>query len=79
MCSTVVINRGEKEIETPRQFQDHFGFLPDKDIHYTAIDMDSCLCQCDIESTFDTEGIDFKIGCGVFYVGQLDEVVEDND
>jgi hypothetical protein len=79
MCSTVVINRGEKEIETPRQFQDHFGFLPDKDINYTAIDMDYCLCQCDIETTLTEKGIPFKKDCGDIYVGELDEVVGDND
>ena len=36
MCNIVVINRGEKEIETPRQFEEHFGFLPDKDINYNS-------------------------------------------
>jgi hypothetical protein len=79
MCNIVVINRGEKEINTPLQFQEHFGFLPDKDINYNTIEMDYCLCQCDIEETFKTKNIIFKKYCGDFYVGQLDEIVGDND
>lgn len=79
MCNIVVINRGEKEIETPRQFEEHFGFLPDKDINYNSIEIDYCLCQCDIEETFKAKNIPFKKDCGDFYVGQLDEVVGDDD
>ena len=79
MCDIVVINRGEKEIETPRQFEEHFGFLPDKDIHYNSIEMDYCFCQYDIEETFKAKNIPFKKYYSDFYVGQLDEVVGDDD
>lgn len=74
MCDIIVINRGEKEIETPRQFQEHFGFLPEKSIHYNSMDIDCCLCQCDIEKTFMAKNIPFKKD-GDFYVGQLDDIV----
>ena len=33
MCFLVLANRGQKEIESPRQFLEHFGFLPDIDIN----------------------------------------------
>ena len=79
MCNIVVINRGEKEIETPRQFEEHFGFSPDKDIHYNTIEMDCCLCQCDIDKTFKENNIEYKKDCGDWYVGELDKVEGDND
>ena len=36
MCNIVVINKGEKEIETPRQFLEYFGFMPDKELSKVA-------------------------------------------
>lgn len=79
MCNIVVINKYEKEIETPRQFEEHFGFLPDKHFLFNYIDIDSCLCQCNIEETFKAKEITFKKNCGDFYVGKLDEVVGDDE
>jgi hypothetical protein len=73
MCNIVVINRGEKELGTPRQFQEHFGFLPNRDIHYTDIDMESCLCQCDIEASFKERDIPYLFD-GDYYVGELDRI-----
>ena len=75
MCEIIVINRGEKQIETPRQFEQHFGFLP-KDILHDSIDMDCCLCQCDIEQEFNENNIPFKMILGDFYVGELDKVTD---
>jgi hypothetical protein len=78
MCEKVIINRGEKEIGTPREFQDHFGFLPDKGVDEDEeLDMDSCLCQCDIDNTFIEKGIEYKRDCGDYYVGQLEFFEED--
>ena len=79
MCNIVVINRGEKEIETPRQFLEHFGFEAPKEEYYRTVDMDCCLCQVDVEKAFTEHNIPFKTDCGDFYVGQLDEVVGDAD
>ena len=78
MCNIIVINKGEKEIETPRQFLEHFGFMAEKETYYNEIEMDSCLCQCDIEKSLKNK-IPFKKDCGDFYVGMLDEVVGDDD
>lgn len=79
MCNIVVINKGEKEIETPRQFLEHFGFMPDKEIYHKSIGMDYCLCQCDIEKSLNDNNIPFKTDCGDYYVGMLDDVIGDND
>lgn len=58
MCHTIVI--GKKEIETPAQFEEHFGFagIP-AEFHYT-IHPDACLCQIDIEETFWLHDISFE-------------------
>lgn len=79
MCNIVVINKGEKEIETPRQFLEHFGFMPDKEIYYKSIGMDECLCSCDIEKSFKDNSISFKIDFGDYYVGMLEDVVGDDE
>ena len=75
MCQIVVINRGEKELTTPRHFLEHFGCLPllysDS---YSELDLDCCLCQADLEATFESLKIDFKTDCMDFYVGKLDEL-----
>ena len=70
MCNIVVINRGEKEIETPRQFLEHFGFEAPKEECYRSVDMDSCLCQVDVEKALTLNNISFEIDCGDFYVFQ---------
>lgn len=73
MCDSIIINRGEVEIQTPRQFKNHFGFMPI--IYEDSIseeEMDCCLCSCDLEKTFNTHKIHFKYGCGDYYVGELD-------
>ena len=79
MCNIIVINRGEKEIETPRQFLEHFSFEAPKEDCYNSVNMDACLCQVDIEKAFTEHNILFKTDCGDFYVGKLDEVIGDSD
>jgi hypothetical protein len=79
MCNIVVINKGEKEIETPRQFLEHFGFMPEKEFGHNTIEMDYCLCQCDFEQALIDNNIPFKKDCGDVYVGMLDEIVGDDD
>jgi hypothetical protein len=79
MCQIIVINKGEKEISTPRQFREHFGFEPAKDDHYEYVDEESCLCQCDVKATLENFNIPFKTYCGDYYVGLLDQVIGDED
>lgn len=78
MCVVVVINRGEKEIETPEQFKEHFGFEPIIDESLKTDGWDKCcLCNCHIAKTLHSNKIEFKISQGDYYVGMLDEVKED--
>jgi hypothetical protein len=79
MCHIVVINRGEVEIGTPREFETHFGFLPIKEDYYNTLELDYCLCQADLEETFKQKNIAYKKDCGDFYVGQLELVKGDDD
>jgi hypothetical protein len=59
MCEIIIINKGEKEIESPEQFEKHFGFLPELDPSYNEMMPDCCLCQCDLESTFKGKNIKY--------------------
>jgi hypothetical protein len=68
MCNIILINGGEKQIQTPIEFLEHFGFMPEIFKEYANIDMNSCLCQVDIETSFIENNIFFKKECGVFYV-----------
>ena len=67
MCKIVVSSCGT-QIETPREFRDYFGYLPNKNRHYDTIEEDCCLCQCDIEGTFNEIKIPFEIKAGDLYV-----------
>jgi hypothetical protein len=78
MCNIVVINKGEKEISTPREFLEHFGFYPDYET-CLKISLDECLCHCDIEKELERNNIPFKTDCGDIYVGMLDDISTEND
>lgn len=74
MCSIIIINRGEKEIGTPREFLEYFGFMPDKDVPLTDEDMDCCLCGCDVSESLIEHNIEFLNDGGDIYVGQLNDL-----
>lgn len=76
MCHTIIINRGDKEIRTPREFEEHFGFPAKGEPYYGEIIQDACLCQVDVEGTFRERGIEFKEYCGDYYVGELDLITD---
>lgn len=72
MCEVIVINLGEKQIATPREFLDHFGFMPEVDPDFDEEkDMDFCLCGCDMWHTFKVHNIEFEYD-GDWYVGKLE-------
>lgn len=85
MCKMIVINRGDKEICTPKEFKEYFGFLPQKNQlyslkeneQYSQQELEECLCSADIEAAFQENNIEFKTYCGDVYVGELDYVEED--
>jgi hypothetical protein len=68
-----VINNGEKEIETPRQFLEHFGFEAPMESCYSSVDLDSCLCQVNIDIALTDHYIPYKKDCGDYYVGMLND------
>lgn len=77
MCETVVINRGEKELQTVRQFEEHFNTkieIPNN--AYDVIDKDCCLCQIDVAQELTKLNVAFKYDHMDYYVGQLDKVDE---
>lgn len=67
MCQVVYTQSG-KEIETPREFKEFFGFEADMDKHYKTVDPDSCLCQCDLDLTFKNHNIPYIIEAGDYCV-----------
>ena len=77
MCVTVVINRGEKEIGTPREFREHFGFDAPLEPYYKEVVPDACLCQVDIEKAFKDNNIPYKFDYMDYYVGDLENVIVD--
>jgi len=71
MCQTIIINKGEIEIETPKDFKSHFGFKPIKAEHYNNVDEDCCLCQVDIEKSLFDNDIKFELSeCGNIIINQ---------
>jgi len=85
MCKIVVINRGEKEIVTPKEFKEHFGFLPvksslyalEENEGYSEKELNECLCTADIVKTLRENNIQFKSQWGNVYVGELDLIEVD--
>ena len=62
MCKIIEIKDRGVEIRTPRELLDE---IPDIDElicaeGYTRLDMDSCLCQIDVEKTLNNAGIKFE-------------------
>lgn len=75
MCQIIVINRGKKEITTPRQFEKYFGFLPKVDEFYEKLELDYCLCQCDLEETFKSKNIKYWFDrIDSYFIGELDKL-----
>jgi hypothetical protein len=68
MCYKIVITKGKTEIETPGQFFAHFGFEAKRNTAYKDVDMNACLCQCDVEETLTERGISFTTEAGDIYV-----------
>jgi len=85
MCKKVIINRGEYELSTPKEFKEYFGFLPTKnqmfsirdDEGYSENELEECLCSADLTKSLEQNKIEFKISWGDFYVGELTLVEAD--
>lgn len=76
MCGVVVVNNGEKEIETPREFREYFGFDAPRNKHYNNVDPDCCLCQVDVEKALTEQNMPFMRDCGDIYVENLKDGIK---
>ena len=76
MCRKIVINRGEINIETPKEFKKHFGFYPITEEDFNEPDLVGCMCPVYIAKTLKTHNIPYKMCGGDYYVGQLELVIE---
>jgi hypothetical protein len=65
MCDVIVINCGEKIIETVQEFTDHFDFEIPQDEN---IDLNDCLCHVNIEEYFTQNGVNYYMDLGDYYV-----------
>lgn len=68
MCQKIVVNNGEHEIETPKEFVEYFKISPIVEKHYKGIVEDACLCQIDIPKSlrlvdyeFTYDGFDYNV------------------
>lgn len=75
MCYTIVINKGEKEIETPGEFLAHFGFEAPREWCYNDVRMDGCLCQVDVKKALSDHDIPFRDGCMFIHVNTTDKII----
>lgn len=74
MCYKVIINRGDKEICTPREFEAHFGFAPLKnevfslteDETFSEAEKDECLCSANLVKSLRDNNIKFKSHWEIF-------------
>jgi hypothetical protein len=75
MCVSIIINAGEKEIQTPAQFEKHFKL----DSGLLDEDKELCLCNMDVDMIFYEYEIPYKMVQGDYYVGKLHLVKEDEN
>lgn len=71
MCQMVLVNRGEIEIGTVKQFKEYFKvdvLIPDD--AYDVVMDDCCLCQIDIEAELKKLNVPFVFDYCDYYVGE---------
>jgi hypothetical protein len=74
MCEIIVINEGEYEIATPKEFRRFFGVYPyiHDSVPVYEDTVDCCLCDFDIKATFQELEVpydrEWREGFGDYYV-----------
>ena len=76
MCSIIVINRGEKEIESIDDFMNHFDCEKLPWLEKISDKKDTCLCAIDVRNYLESQDCSFKTHFGDYYIGQLSEIKE---
>ena len=76
MCSKLVVNRGDIEIETVKQFREYFNTeLKIPDYAIDVVDDDCCLCQIDVETALKQMNVPYVYDFCDYYIGTgLDEI-----
>lgn len=77
MCNIIVINKGEKEIGTPREFLEYFGYEAEKEDYHDKIELDCCLCQVDLDATFIKHNVPYLVDCGDYFIGDLTNIKDE--
>jgi hypothetical protein len=81
MCQTIVINRGERELDSVKDFEEYFNTeieIPPNPTNADIILKDCCLCQIDIPKELGKMGIEYKYDFVNYYVGDLENVIIDD-
>lgn len=71
MCPKIIINKGEKEIETIADFYNHFK-PNQKGILTKAYNV--CLCGVDIDDFFENKKTPYKRVDGEYFIGEIEEI-----
>ena len=67
MCNIIVINKGEVEITTPRQYKEYFG----RECIGGDEFIDECLCSVDIKNSLNKLGIKYEMHSGDYYIDRI--------
>ena len=72
MCQTVIFKKSGKECENVRELKEALPNLElIKNEMYGEIQDDACLCQIDLDDTFDKAGIEWECDCMQFTLNAL--------
>lgn len=72
MCQTVIFSKSGIVCETVKELKEALPNLElIKNKMYNEIQEDACLCQIDLEDTFDKAGLDWKSDCMQFTLNAL--------
>jgi hypothetical protein len=72
MCQTVIFVKSGKECETVKELKEALPKLElIKNEVYDEIQEDGCLCQIDLDDTFDKAGIEWECDCMQFTLNAL--------
>jgi hypothetical protein len=72
MCQTVIFVKSGKECETVKELKEALPKLElIKNEMYGEIQQDSCLCQIDLDDTFDKAGIEWECNSMQFTLNAL--------
>lgn len=69
MCDIVIFER--QLIETPGELKQHLKVDPILSQGYKNINDEACLCQVDLEKTFENHNIQFSYDAGEYHITKM--------